>query len=95
MQGKANDDRSRERQLKDQGTVLLHVLNRHPFDASVWTVVSELVGMQNGHTPEWDRYELAAWQLVSAGLLLAGYERIKPSRQALRFNEILNANGIL
>lgn len=95
MQGKANDDRSRERQLKDQGTVLLHVLNRHPFDSSVWTVVSELVGMQNGHTPEWDRYEQATWQLVSTGLLLAGYERIKPSRQALRFNEILNANGIL
>ena len=94
MQGKASDDRSRERQLKDQGTVLLHVLNRHPFDSSVWTVVSEFVGMQNRHTPEWDRYEQATWQLVSAGLLLVGYERIKPSRQALRFNEILNANGI-
>ena len=95
MQDKASDDGARERELKDQGTVLLHVLNRHPFDASVWTVVSELVGRQNRHTPEWDRYEQATWQLVSAGLLLAGYERIKPSRQALRFNEILNANGII
>jgi hypothetical protein len=95
MQAKSSDDGSRERELKDQGTVLLHVLNRHPFDSSVWNVVSELVGRQNRHTLEWDRYEQAAWQLVSAGLLLAGYERIKPSRQALRFNEILNANGIL
>lgn len=95
MQAQGSNDSAQERALKDEGTVLLHVLDRDPSDPSMFQLVSEIVGSDDKYTVEWDRYEQAVWRLAAVGLLLKGYERVKPSRQALRFNEILEANGVL
>jgi len=95
MDDQPSSDDARGRMLKDEGTVLLHILNSDPSDPSMFRLVSEIVGSDDKYTVEWDRYERATWRLVSVGLLLKGYERIEPSRQARRFNEILEANGVL
>jgi len=94
MHDQPSSDDAREGMLKDEGTVLLHVLDREPPGTSIFMLMREIVGDRDKYTPEWDRYEQATWRLVSVGLLLKGYERVEPSRQALRFNEILEANGV-
>lgn len=97
MQDKANGGRpkrsNRAQDIKDQGIVLMHVLDLHPVNLIVPQLVSGLTADSEDFS-EGDRYARAVRDLASAGLLGSHHGLIVPTRPALRFNEIVEGEGV-
>lgn len=96
MHDKANGGRpkrSNRQDIKDQGIVLMHVLDLHPVNLIVPQLVSGLTADSEDFS-EGDRYARAVRDLASAGLLGSHHGLIVPTRPALRFNEIVEGEGV-
>ena len=74
--------------LRDQGVVLIHVLTLHPAHLRQVELVREVIA-GSVEFADSDRFERAARDLVSVGLLFVNGELLLPTRAALRFNEIV------
>jgi hypothetical protein len=98
MHDKANGGRPKRsnhaQDIKDEGIVLMHVLNLHPVNLIVPQLVSGLTADSEDFA-EGDRYARAVRDLVGAGLLRIHRGLIVPTRPALRFNEIMNGEGVV
>jgi hypothetical protein len=74
--------------IRDQGIVLIHVLTLHPAHLRLAELIREVTA-GSADFRETDRFERAARDLVSVGLLSESAELLLPTRAALRFNEIV------
>ncbi len=76
--------------LRDQGVILIHVLTLHPAHLRLVELVREVTA-GSADFADTDRFQRAARDLVSVGLLFISDELLLPTRAALRFNEIVSA----
>jgi hypothetical protein len=74
---------------RDQEAVLHHALDAHPDQLTVSELIREFTqGTED--VAEADRIERAASDLVGAGLLHRDRDTIRPTRAALRFDQLHN-----
>ena len=76
--------------LRDQATILVHVLTLHPAHLRRAELVNEVTA-GSSEFRDLDRFRQAISDLVGAGLLFESAELVLPTRAALRFNEIAEA----
>jgi hypothetical protein len=97
MHGQPNGGRPKRpnhaQDIKDQGIVLMHVLDLHPVNLIVPQLVTGLTA-DTEDLAEGDRYARAVRDLVGVGLLRIHRGLIVPTRPALRFNEIMEGEGV-
>jgi hypothetical protein len=85
----SNDCLSNEAQdLRDQGSVLIHVLTLYPTHLRLSELIQE-VGAGAADFAQRDAIERAVRDLTGVGLLFRSDGLVLPTRAALRFNEIL------
>lgn len=98
MHGQTNGGRPKRpnhtQDIKDEGIVLMHVLDLHPVNLIVPQLVSGLTA-ESEDFAEGDRYARAVRDLVSVGLLRIHRGLIVPTRPAIRFNEIMEGEGVV
>jgi hypothetical protein len=74
--------------LRDQGVVLIHVLELQPAHLSLAELIREVMA-GSAAFDDADRFQRAARDLVGAGLLFESGDLVLPTRAASRFNEIV------
>jgi hypothetical protein len=85
----SNDCLSNEAQdLRDQGSVLIHVLTLYPTHLRLSELIQE-VSAGAADFAQRDAIERAVRDLTAVGLLFRSDRLVLPTRAALRFNEIL------
>jgi hypothetical protein len=91
-QGNDRDWSPQAQDNRDQGAVLILVLDAYPTHLRMSELVLEVTA-GSGDFPARDRVERAVRDLVAAGLLFRCEALILPTRSAIRFNEILGEEG--
>jgi hypothetical protein len=74
--------------LRDQGSILIHVLTLYPTHLRLSELIQE-VSAGAADFAQRDAFERAIRDLVGVGLLFRSDGLVLPTRAALRFNEIL------
>lgn len=89
--GAGSDERAETpalQDLRDQGSVLIHVLTLHPAQLRLSELIQEVTAGAADFAQK-DAIRRAVRDLVGVGLLFRSDDLVLPTRAALRFNEIL------